>query len=168
MSASFKNNYSLFDSVSKYRDNGGSVLMMHDFNVGEYKDKNGNEYDIFKKDLGFDKKHDFSQPWKTYSKCCFNPPESIKNNPNFKISELMSFPYKIGQNQEFDVVDTHETPIYNSEYKIIEFIGNSEHHYYSENPEKRIADCSMGHNSNLSENEKKLLFNIIYHLSQLP
>lgn len=163
-----KNNYALFDLVHKFRDNGGSVLMLHDFNVGDYRDKNGKEYAIFKNDLGFIEKFNFKNEWHTYSECSFNPPELIKNDPNYKISDLMSFPYKIGQNQKFDVVCTHETPKYNEEFKIIEFSDNPDFHYYSENPEKRIADCSMGHNYNLSENEKKLLFNIIYHLSQLP
>lgn len=156
--------------IEKYRDDGGSVLMLHDFNIGQYKNKEGKSYDIFNKDLDF-KGIGNNNPWFVYNKCKFNPPESIKNNVDFKISDLMSFPYKIDQNQEpgyFDVIDTHETSIYNSEYKIIESSENSIYHYYSENPEKRIADCAMGHNKNLKEIEKKLLFNIIYHLSQLP
>ena len=77
----------------------------------------------------------------------------------------MSFPYKL--DPEFDVAKTHETPMYDNQYQIIGSKEKPEYHYYSENSEKRVADISMGHNNQITPNEKKLLFNIICHLSQL-
>lgn len=142
--------------LTKFRDNGGSVLFLHDFNIGEWKDKNGNPYDILKNDLGYNGLA--SDQWQLYKKCRFHPE---------KCGDLMKIPYKLDQNQVFDITETHETPSYNDEYKFIESSEYPKFHYYSENSKKRVADCSMGHNSNLSLFEKKLLFNIIYHLSQL-
>lgn len=80
----------------------------------------------------------------------------------------MKKPYKLDQNDKFRVVETHETLSLNDDYKLIYASSNHEFHYYSENSEKRVADCSIGHDSRITEFEKKLLFNIIYHLSNLP
>ena len=77
---------------------------------------------------------------------------------------VLKFPFQI--NDTFDVSPTHETTAYDSKYKIIES-SDGKYHYYSENSQKRIADCCIGHSFNINNNEKKLLYNIIYHLSKL-
>lgn len=145
--------FHLFDLVEKFVQCRGWVMMMHDFNHGQYKNQNGQPYDMFSEDIWYKG----TQPdQKAFKKCKFN---------QNKCGDLMRFPYTI--DDDFEIAKTHETPMYDPQYKIIESSEYPQYHYYSENPEKRIADCSMGHDNRITDDEKKLLFNIIYRLSQL-
>lgn len=145
-----------FDLVVKFRDNGGAILMLHDFNCGFYKNSSGKLYDIFTKDLGFKGVHNNFQGITPFQRCKFN----MNNCGNLNI-----YPYLI--NTEFSVVATHQTAIYNSKYTVIESSDVPGFHYYCENPKKKIADSNIGHDNRINDEEKKLFFNIIYHLSQL-
>lgn len=138
--------------LAKYRDDGGHLLFLHDFNSAEYS--------LYKKpvqpfsgDLGFRGTID-SGPLR---ECQFVPN---------KCDELRKFPFEI--KNQFVVTETHETPAYDPNYTIISPVNNDQIHFYCENSEKRIGDSSMGHNPNINLEEKKLLYNILYHLSQLP
>lgn len=92
-----------------------------------------------------------------YRKCRFIPG---------KCDQLSKYPFVI--KPEFSICETHETPIYDDQYMIVESAESGKHHYYSENSEKWLGDCCIGHRNHITSDEKKLFFNIIYHLSQLP
>lgn len=149
-----KLDYTFFDLVESFNNKGGAVLLLHDFNVGKWKNKDGKPYDFLKKHLNY--KENTKSPLFMFTRVKFDEQ---------KCGDLMSFPYKL--DPEFDVAETHETPMYEKQYQIIGSKEKPEYHYYSENSEKRVADISMGHNNQITPNEKKLLFNIICHLSQL-
>ena len=148
-----KSDFHLYDLVENYAEKRGSVLMMNDFNTEKFKNQNNQPYNIFTSDIGYKGIHT-CQP--RFTKCRFDLQ---------KCGDLINFPYLIGES--FSIAETHETPMYDPKYKIIESYDDPQFHYYSENSEKRIADCSMGHDNRITNDEKKLLFNIIYHLSQL-
>lgn len=152
--------YTLYTSVNdyflllltEYRNDGGHLLFLHDFNSGPrsaYK----KTYQPFSDDLGFRGIREGN----IFTKCKFI---------NSEIHMIQLFPFVI--QKEFNIAETHETPMYDPKYTVIAASNNHEIHYYSENTLKRIGDCSMGHNIHISLNEKKLLYNILYHLSQLP
>lgn len=136
-----------------YRKQGGSILFIHDFNIA-HKNKYGKIYEPFSSYLGY---KGITFDLSLYRKCRFIPG---------KCDQLSKYPFVI--KLEFSICETHETPIYDDQYMIVESAESGKHHYYSENSEKRPGDCCIGHRNHITSDENKLFFNIIYHLSQLP
>lgn len=134
--------------LAKYRDDGGHLLFLHDFNCAKRS--------LYKKavqplsdDLGFRGTID-SGPLR---ECQFIPN---------KCDELRKFPFEI--KNQFVLTETHETTAYDPKYTIISAVKNDKIHFYCEISEKRIGDSSMTHNPNINLEEKKLSYNILYHL----
>lgn len=76
-------------------------------------------------------------------------------------SDILTTPFEL--NNIIQVGETHQTPKYDKRFTVF-YNGNTDTHYYSENIEQNIADIEMGHTIQITDDEKKLFYNIICHL----
>ena len=67
----------------------------------------------------------------------------------------------------FAVGETHESACFDPKYAVIGFPNETEKFYYVENLEERFAHIQAGHSGYVTDEEKKVLYNVVYHLFML-
>lgn len=129
----------------QYHNCGGIILFMHNFFFSKYI----NQFSIFANLLGYEKQDEVKM---------FN---NVKFNEASKKNDVISFPFNVGNT--IKVANTHQTPKYDPKYTVL-YNGTVNTHYYSENLDQNIADIEMGHTLEITDDEKKVFYNIICHL----
>lgn len=134
-----------FDYFDSFHKEGGIILFMYDFFFSKYVKIFRPLADL----LGYIDHPEFH----VYNEITFN--DLCGKN------DIITTPFKL--NKVIKVSDTHQTPRFNKKFTVF-YNGNTDTHYYSENLQHNIASIEIGHTVQITNDEKKLFYNIICHL----
>lgn len=134
----------VFQRISAFRQQGGTVLILHDVIQTAFKPLHR----------------------------LLEAADRYKNNGEFteiQLSEksdkidIISTPFYVGKN--IHVATTHQVVVFDPKYVVLHRADpTNKDVYYAENLQENIGECSIGHELAINEQEQKLVYNIICHL----
>lgn len=141
-------NQQTFNDIKKYHNQNGIILLLHDVMYGPLRD-------IFMpltKLIGFKYINPLIQKGSP-----LNMFEKVKLNDSFSETDIQSIVFQI-QNS-FTISKIHYTTMYDKG-NVIYFSDDGK----NENLDEHLADCQMGHEIEIKQEEQKFFYNVICHL----
>ncbi|KAK8857671.1 hypothetical protein M9Y10_016078 [Tritrichomonas musculus] len=138
------------DFILPYHQQGGIILFLHDFFSKQYM----KIFASFGEFLGFQKIANYDAKNDDYM--------DVQFNASYVNKEVITSPFLIGE--QIKIAKTHQGSVFDEKYTVLYDKKNNIHQYYTENLDKNIANIEIGHSIEITDNEKKLFYNIICHL----
>lgn len=138
------------DFILPYHQQGGIILFLHDFFSKQYM----KIFAPFGEFLGFQKIANYDAKNDDYM--------DVQFNASYVNKEVITSPFLIGE--QIKIAKTHQGSVFDEKYTVLYDKKNNIHQYYTENLDKNIANIEIGHSIEITDNKKKLFYNIICHL----